>query len=196
MIAFVKMWIKICVKMWIEMTAQEQLYSSHAWKMCREVSLTRNFSQLDWDKDALPAHDCARMRDCAQQAMASGYNHLSAGECLEHSDFLKLIRHTVSPSAVHMKPFSRLVRNTSVFQDRQTHVQRFRSDVVFPHAFSALYEFVRPHHSGIRFVSRENPCTSNSHVFHALSQERVFSVLSTRSAAQRFRSAACFSCDS
>ena len=118
--------------------------------------------------------------------------HTSA--CLKHSYFLNTDRmgKRDGPTAVHRKPFSTSVLNnsdrdvsssfrathilrqgpvyptvwnTSVFQDRPTHVQQIRIDVVFTHALSALRnasENVRPH-SNIRSVARRNFKTLNSH---------------------------------
>ena len=44
-------------------------------------------------------------RICAR-AQVRGFKTPTTSACLKHSNFLKLIKRIVSPTAVHMKPFS------------------------------------------------------------------------------------------
>ena len=123
------------------------------------------------------------------------------------------------PTAVHMKPFATSLFNnsdrdvsssfrathilgqgsvhpslwnTSVFEDRQTHVQQIRMDVVFTHALSTLRnasENVRPH-SNIGSVARKNFKTLNSLSSTFLQPETLHS--ETCPHVQQFASFSCY----
>ena len=62
------------------------------------------------------ARERERERAVHKSALASGYQTAgSTSACLKKLNFLKVSKHTVSLTVVHVKPFSRCMRNTTVF---------------------------------------------------------------------------------
>ena len=100
------------------------------------------------------AHEVRRSRD-TDKPVSSVFNN-------SHRDVSSSFRAT---QILRQGPVHSTLWNTSVFQDRLTHVQQIRIDVIFMHALSALRGAavcVRPH-SNIRSVARKTVKTLNSH---------------------------------
>ena len=79
-----------------------------------EILLTTGNEKKVQHATGAEPRDSARNR--APKALASETATTGSTSARQkHSSFLKLIKHTAGPTAVHMKPFSGRVRNSPVF---------------------------------------------------------------------------------